>query len=67
MVSCVESLTVLNAKSLMRRPKSYFDSFLNQDGGAINMKKHIIQVSTYQMCVLLLFNKKEKVTFEVSF
>ena len=37
-----------------------------QDGGAVNPKKHIITVSTYQMCILLLFNKKEKVTFEVS-
>lgn len=28
-------------------------------------RKHIIQVSTYQMCVLLLFNIHEKRTFEV--
>lgn len=28
-------------------------------------RKHIIQVSTYQMCVLLLFNTHEKMTFEV--
>lgn len=28
-------------------------------------RKHIIQVSTYQMCVLLLFNTNEKLTFEV--
>jgi len=27
-------------------------------------RKHIIQVSTYQMCVLLLFNTHEKLTFE---
>lgn len=29
-------------------------------------RKHIIQVSTYQMCVLMLFNKREKLTYEVS-
>lgn len=28
-------------------------------------RKHIIQVSTYQMCVLLLFNTHDKITFEV--
>ncbi|KAL1458052.1 hypothetical protein WDU94_008227, partial [Cyamophila willieti] len=27
-------------------------------------RKHIIQVSTYQMCVLLLFNNREKLTYE---
>lgn len=30
-------------------------------------RKHILQVSTYQMCILLLFNNREKWTFEVSF
>ena len=30
------------------------------------MHKHIIQVSTYQMCVLMLFNKEEMFTCEVS-
>jgi cullin 3 len=29
-------------------------------------RKHIIQVSTYQMCVLMLFNNREKLTYEVS-
>lgn len=29
-------------------------------------RKHIIQVSTFQMCVLLLFNKRERLTYEVS-
>lgn len=28
-------------------------------------RKHIIQVSTYQMCVLMLFNKREKLSYEV--
>lgn len=28
-------------------------------------RKHIIQVSTYQMCILLLFNTHDKLTFEV--
>ncbi|XP_049851425.1 cullin-3 isoform X1 [Schistocerca gregaria] len=27
-------------------------------------RKHIIQVSTYQMCVLMLFNNREKLTYE---
>ncbi|XP_024890678.1 cullin-3-like [Temnothorax curvispinosus] len=27
-------------------------------------RKHIIQVSTYQMCVLMLFNKREGLTYE---
>lgn len=31
-----------------------------------NTRKHIIQVSTYQMCVLMLFNKRDKLTYEVS-
>lgn len=29
-------------------------------------RKHIIQVSTYQMCVLMLFNNRDKWTYEVS-
>jgi hypothetical protein len=29
------------------------------------MHKHIIQVSTYQMCILMLFNKKDNITCEV--
>lgn len=33
---------------------------------AKGIRKHILQVSTYQMCVLVLFNIKEKWTFEVS-
>jgi hypothetical protein len=28
-------------------------------------RKHIIQVSTYQMCVLMLFNNRDKWTYEV--
>ncbi|XP_023950431.1 cullin-3 [Bicyclus anynana] len=28
------------------------------------VRRHIIQVSTFQMCVLLLFNKREKFTYE---
>lgn len=27
-------------------------------------RKHIIQVSTYQMCVLMLFNNRDKLTYE---
>jgi len=28
-------------------------------------RKHIIQVSTYQMCVLMLFNNRDKLNYEV--
>ena len=28
-------------------------------------RKHILQVSTYQMCILLLFNNRDKWTYEV--
>lgn len=27
-------------------------------------RKHIIQVSTYQMCILVLFNNRERMTYE---
>jgi len=27
-------------------------------------RKHIIQVSTYQMCILMLFNNRDKLTYE---
>ncbi|XP_071034184.1 cullin-3-A [Parasteatoda tepidariorum] len=29
-----------------------------------NPRKHIIQVSTYQMCVLMLFNSRDRLTYE---
>ena len=29
-------------------------------------RKHIISVSTYQMCILMLFNNRERLTYEVS-
>ncbi|XP_003737732.1 cullin-3 [Galendromus occidentalis] len=32
--------------------------------GKAGARKHILTVSTYQMCILMLFNKKEKLTFE---
>ncbi|XP_028415376.1 cullin-3-A-like [Dendronephthya gigantea] len=35
-----------------------------KDDGAANMHKHIIQVSTYQMCILMLFNKKDTFSCE---
>jgi len=31
------------------------------------VRKHIIQVSTYQMCILLMFNTHEILTFEVNY
>lgn len=30
-----------------------------------NTRKHILQVSTFQMTILMLFNNREKCTFEV--
>uniref|UniRef100_A0A023FCK0 Putative cullin n=1 Tax=Triatoma infestans TaxID=30076 RepID=A0A023FCK0_TRIIF len=30
----------------------------------VQSRKHIIQVSTYQMCVLMLFNKRDRLTYE---
>lgn len=33
---------------------------------AKGVRRHILQVSTYQMCVLVLFNIRDKWTFEVS-
>ncbi|KOX79045.1 Cullin-3 [Melipona quadrifasciata] len=41
------------------------NGILNQRSNSCgNTRKHIIQVSTYQMCVLMLFNKREKLTYE---
>lgn len=31
-----------------------------------NTRKHILQVSTFQMTILMLFNNREKFTFEVN-
>lgn len=51
----------------IRRPES--DLCTNVSSTAVikpmSERKHIIQVSTYQMCVLLLFNTNDKLTFEV--
>jgi hypothetical protein len=33
--------------------------------GGRTIKRHIIQASTYQMCVLMLFNKRPTWTYEV--
>ncbi|CAB3386853.1 Hypothetical predicted protein [Cloeon dipterum] len=33
-------------------------------GGSKQPRKHIIQVSTYQMCVLMLFNNQDRLTYE---
>jgi len=38
--------------------------FSKKEGGPKTPRKHIISVSTYQMCVLMIFNKKEKLTYE---
>ena len=31
-----------------------------------SLKRHVLQVSTYQMCVLMLFNNRAEWTFEVT-
>lgn len=38
--------------------------YSKKEGAAKVPRKHIISVSTYQMCILMLFNKKEKITYE---
>ncbi|XP_024939142.1 cullin-3 isoform X4 [Cephus cinctus] len=35
-----------------------------RSNGSGNARKHIIQVSTYQMCVLMLFNNRDRWTYE---
>lgn len=50
--------------------------FLKEDGSEFgvggaqvtgsNTRKHILQVSTFQMTILMLFNNREKFTFEVN-
>ncbi|XP_063976501.1 cullin-3 [Diachasmimorpha longicaudata] len=39
-------------------------SLRNTSSSCSNPRKHIIQVSTYQMCVLMLFNNRDKLTYE---
>ncbi len=41
-----------------------FSSLSNKEVGKSELKRHIIQVSTYQMCILMLFNSREQVTYE---
>jgi len=33
--------------------------------GSGGVRKHVIQVSTYQMCILMLFNNRQELTYEV--
>jgi len=49
--------------SLSKRRLSSSDNSLNTS----TVRKHIIQVSTYQMCILLMFNNHEKLSFEVNY
>ena len=47
-------------------PSASATSLQGKGGGAGGgTKKHIIQVSTYQMVVLMLFNKRESWSYEV--
>lgn len=36
----------------------------NNNGGSSAGRKYILQVSTYQMCVLMLFNNRDRLTYE---
>ncbi|KAE9529265.1 hypothetical protein AGLY_011941 [Aphis glycines] len=50
-----------------RRPENDLLTSVSSSISSLNLsseRKHIIQVSTYQMCILLLFNTHEKLTFE---
>jgi len=38
--------------------------FYKKDSDQKVPRKHIMSVSTYQMCILMLFNKKEKISYE---
>jgi len=38
--------------------------FFTKKDGQPSSKKHIISVSSYQMCILMLFNEKEQLTYE---
>ena len=37
----------------------------SSSSGKSGARKHIISVSTYQMCILMLFNNRDKMTYEV--
>jgi len=53
-----------------RRPENDLSTSVSSSISLLNLsseRKHIIQVSTYQMCILLLFNTHEKLTFEVNY
>lgn len=41
-------------------------SLMSSGSGPSGPRKHIIQVSTYQMCVLMLFNNRERLSYEVN-
>lgn len=53
----------------------FFEKIQQEDGSEVgvggaqvtgsNTRKHILQVSTFQMTILMLFNNREKYTFEV--
>lgn len=54
----------LNAVFFGRPGKSNLDPDADAAESSIQTRKHILQVSTYQMVVLLLFSNKEKWTYE---
>ena len=56
----------LNAVFYGTKKDAVEDDLTCADGTTkIAARKHIIQVSTYQMVVLMLFNNREKWTYEV--
>ncbi|XP_022170052.1 cullin-3 isoform X1 [Myzus persicae] len=50
-----------------RRSDNELSTSVSSSANSLNpstVRKHIIQVSTYQMCILLMFNTHEKLSFE---
>merc|ERR1719273_1060391 len=65
------SAAVASSSSSLRAITQSSGSALGQTAGAVSMqissqspRKHILCVTTYQMCVLLLFNLRDKLTYE---
>ncbi|XP_076634307.1 cullin 3 isoform X1 [Colletes latitarsis] len=64
-ISCGGLDTPSSSSSIGNGSGSTNGNLLSQRNSSCgNTRKHIIQVSTYQMCVLMLFNKRDKLTYE---
>ena len=55
----------LHAVFLGQKREDTTDSGAASSSKPAGPRKHILQVSTYQMCILLLFNNRDKWTYEV--